>query len=484
VTGVKTILSLLATLLLAPLGVLHSANFIPTPEHLAAQEVLDLGQRRELFVDDHLIDQMQDLELRLAAPLPVPLSEAPPPRSSVYSTIIEANGIYHYYTRGNVHSGERKDIYQHAYFYYRSRDGLHWEKPELNLFPKHGAAHSNMILEPRDAITHNFSPFYDTRPGVAAEERFKGLGGGGKTWSTDSGLHALASADGIHWRMMREAPVIPEGKTSEHYFDSQPVVFWSEVEKLYVCYFRTWLPKVEGRRGVRSFSRSTSKDFIYWTEAVQQPHPNTDEQIYTNPAFSYFRAPHIYLAFPLRYLPWAGGDIHRYSSDVVLLSARAGGDFERTFEEAFIRPGRDPQRWRWPNPISSSLTLGMIQTAEDELSLYIQDQRYTLRLDGFASLHAGGAYGEMTTRRLRFDGTRMEINLATSAAGRIHIAILDADGGAIPGFGHEDMAPIVGDEIARTVTRKNKPDLAVLRGRVVRLHFKMRDADLYALQFK
>lgn len=480
----KSTLTLLTALLLAPLAALHAADFKPDPERLVAQEVIYLGQRRELFVDDQLIDQMRNLELRVAAPVPAPLSKAPPPRSSVYSTIISADSIYHYYTRGDVHSDNRKASYQYAYYYYRSRDGLHWEKPDLNLFPKHGAAHSNMILEPRDAITHNFSPFYDTRLGVPAGERFKGLGGGGKTWSADSGLHALASADGIHWRLMQEAPVIPEGKTSEHYFDSQPVVFWSEEEKLYVCYYRTWLPKVAGRRGVRSFSRSTSKDFIHWTEGVPQPHPNPDEQIYTNPAFAYFRAPHIYLAFPLRYLPWSGGDIHRYPSDVILLSARSGGPFQRTFEEAFIRPGRDPQRWRWPNPISSSLTLGMIQTAEDELSLYVRDQRYTLRLDGFASLHAGGAYGEMITKRLRFDGTRMEINLATSAAGRIHIAILDADGGAIPGFGLEDMAPIADDQISRIVTWKDKRSLDPLRGRVVRLQFKMRDADLYALQFK
>jgi len=447
-------------------------------------DVIDLGNRRELFVDDYLIDKMNGLELRLATPVLAQRSTRPPPRSSVYSTIVEVDGIYHYYTRGNVHQGERDDLYKYAYYYYRSEDGLNWEKSDLGLFPRFGAGHENMILEPHDPITHNFSPFYDTRHGVPDDERFKGLGGGGKSWSAGTGLYGLVSADGVHWRRLQEAPVIPEGKTSEHYFDSQPAAFWSETEQCYVCYYRTWLPKVEGRRGIRSVSRSVSKDFVNWSEGVLYPVNEEDEQFYTNATFSYFRAHHIYLTTALRYIPWSGGDIHRYPSDVILLSARGEAGYVRTFQEAFIRPGRNSDRWRWPNPVSGSPTLGLLQTAEDELSLYIHDQRYTLRMDGFASLHAGAGYGEMVTKPLRFEGNQLEINMATSAAGRIRIEILDAEGNPFQSFALDDMRAIVGDEIAHTVVWKDSGDLGELRGKEVRLRFQMRDSDLYSIRFR
>ena len=41
-------------------------------------------------------------------------------------------------------------------------------------------------------------------------------------------------------------------------------------------------------------------------------------------------------------------------------------------------------------------------------------ERMTLRLDGFASLHAPYQGGEMLTHPLKFAGSRLEINYSTS----------------------------------------------------------------------
>jgi hypothetical protein len=41
----------------------------------------------------------------------------------------------------------------------------------------------------------------------------------------------------------------------------------------------------------------------------------------------------------------------------------------------------------------------------------------------------------------------------------------------------------IGNEIERSARWKNGPDIAKLAGRTVQLHFKMKDADLFAIQF-
>src|SRR5690606_2274695 len=59
-----------------------------------------------------------------------------------------------------------------------------------------------------------------------------------------------------------------------------------------------------GRRAnVRSVARSVSLDFIHWS--VPEPLDfggAPTEHLYTNAATPYFRAPHIFLAFPMRFV--------------------------------------------------------------------------------------------------------------------------------------------------------------------------------------
>ena len=49
-------------------------------------------------------------------------------------------------------------------------------------------------------------------------------------------------------------------------FDSHRVVFWSDHEEAYVCYFRTWTE--EGCNGFRTVSLTTSPDLLNWSEPV------------------------------------------------------------------------------------------------------------------------------------------------------------------------------------------------------------------------
>jgi hypothetical protein len=111
-------------------------------------------------------------------------------------------------------------------------------------------------------------------------------------------------------------------------------------------------------------------------------------------------------------------------------------------------------------------------------------RRYTLRLDGFVSVNAGWKGGELTTRPFQFQGDRLTLNFATSAAGTIRVEIQDADGSPLPGFTLEDSSEIFGDAIDRTVVWNDGSDVSALAGKTVRLRFTLRDADLYALKFE
>ncbi len=172
------------------------------------------------------------------------------------------------------------------------------------------------------------------------------------------------------------------------------------------------------------------------------------------------------------------------------MTSRGGSHFDRTFMESFIRPGLDRGSW---DARSNLPGLGVVQTSPTEMSLYLTThhtmrdyhmRRYTLRIDGFASVNAPYSGGVMITKPLVFSGGRLVINYSTSSVGRVKVEITDAGGSPLPDFSLEYCDEIVGDEIRRAVTWKSGPDLATLAGRPVRLKFEMKDADLYSIQFQ
>src|SRR5581483_12469944 len=179
--------------------------------------------------------------------------------------------------------------------YAESADGIHWKKPDLGLVEVNGTKQNNVILAD-PAFSSDFSPFLDKRAGIDPSERFKALGGTMRT-----GLVAFASADGLHWRKLREEPVLP--KATETRYDSQNLAFWSEAEGRYVCYFRTF-KKFPGKGGIRWISRTTSENFLDWAPPVEMSFGDAPpEHLYINQTSPYFRAPHIYVSIAARFSP-------------------------------------------------------------------------------------------------------------------------------------------------------------------------------------
>ena len=461
-----------------------------------AETPIDIGDQLELFVDRHLIDDLKATQLRLHHPRPEEISlrfdNAWEGAFCGYATVLKDGNQYRLYYRG-LPKVRRDGTDSEVTCFAVSDDGIHWEKPNLGIYEVDGSTDNNVVLKGQTPASHNFCPFIDSNPNAEPDQRYKALGG------TSKGLIAFTSSDGLQWNRLQQEPVFTQGK-----FDSQNLAFWSQSEEQYVCYFRTWTET--GYGGFRTISRTTSTDFKTWSAPASMTFGDTPyEHLYTNQTTPYFRAPHIYLAVAARFMPGrrvlTPDDAKQINvdpgyfgdcSDAVLLSSRGGNAYARTFMESFIRPGLGLQHWvsRTNYP-----ALGIVPTSDSEISIYLQKnygqpsahlQRFSLRTDGFASVHASYKGGELLTKPIVFaeqqDLAQLHLNLATSAAGSIQVEIQDADGQPIPNFRLEDCETIVGDRIDRVVHWKSTSNLNSLAGRPVRLRFVMKDADLYSLR--
>jgi len=451
-----------------------------------ALDVIDIGSRLELFVDDYLIDSLEGAELRLHHPVPrekvMTFGDKPcEGPGSGYVTVFEDDGLFRMYYRGGSYDKKGEAI-QENICYAESKDGIKWTRPVLGLFECNGSKKNNVVWQ--GIGSHNFSPFKDPNPDCRPGEEYKAVG----NTDYDAGLSAFKSSDGIHWSMLQEEPVIMRGT-----FDSHNVAFWDSVREEYVCFSRIMLAK-------RTIQRCVSKDFINWTrpELIRYGEDTPEEEMYTNGVQPYPRAPHLLLGFPNRFMP-KRKRVAEHPSDGVsgglFMSSRDGFHWSRWAED-FIRPGL--HRDRWVDRVNMQ-ALGMLfgksgmTDQADEISIYAVEgsksenaglRRYTLRVDGFVSVYARMKGGEMVTKPLVFSGKELVLNFATSTAGSIRIEIQDESG--IPLKGHElDSCPeIYGDAIEEVVEWKGGSDVGRLAGKAVRLRFEMKDADLYSLRFR
>ena len=472
-----------------------------------AAEPINLGNRRELFVDHFFIEQLSGTQLRLHTPRDegIALKFDVPWEGgfSGYVTIVQLSDKMRAYYRGKPianKDGSDDEVTCCA----ESTDGIHWTRPDVGVYEVQGTRKNNVVLMKAHSVTHNFSPFLDDRPGVPAGEQFKAFGG----TMEGGGLMAYKSADGLRWEKMAEAPVITKAMVPYKYmFDSMNVPFWSAAEGRYLCYYRVF----EG--GIRRIVRSESADFMKWSPPVLMQYRNPEmeapiEHLYTNQTHPYFRAPHLYVAIGARFMPGrrvltdeqaaaikVNPGYFKDTSDAIFMTTRPVegaahlGFYDRTFLEGFIRGGIGAQNWvsRTNYP-----ALNVVQTGPEEMSLYVnQDyaqptahlRRYSMRLDGFASLHCGYAGGHAITKPLTFSGKELSLNFSTSAAGGVKVGIEETDGKPIPGFSIDDCQMQIGNEINRTVTWKAGTDISSLAGKPVRLRFSMMDADIFAFQF-
>lgn len=470
----------------------------------AQKNPLLMQNRRELFIDNAIIDSVKDVEDRLCTPVSggVALKFDKPWEGNfcAYVSVVNDGKKFRMYYRG---VGLHEKASETATCYAESTDGKHWVKPNLGLFKIGGSAQNN-IVHISDSIkqtSHNFAVFYDGRPGVPDSERYKAVGGVYSRPKIKRGLYRYVSADGLHWRMFRDSSALFGDGFG---LDSQNVPAWVPAENCYAIYLRMWTGDKPGDvkllKGMRTIARSTSKDFVHWTQPVPMSFGNTPmENLYTNATQSYFRAPQILISMPFRFSPdsrilsddemkahgisksmWQG------VSDAPLLTSRGGNVYDRKFMESFVRPGLDQRNWA---ARSNMPGLGIIPTGADEMSFFIiraystKDcflERMVLRTDGFASLHARYKEGYAITKPMILKGDSFNINYSSSSIGYVKVVLVGLNGKELPGFGEADALKITGDKIDYKVAWKSGKQLSSIAGTPVRVKFILMDADLYS----
>lgn len=320
------------------------------------QAAIDIGDRRELFVDSFLLDRLDGVELRLHSPAPhevVMVCDAAWEGSGCgYETVFRDGPVIRmYYIAADLTSADGTKMASRPLFacYAESQDGIRWVKPDLGLFEFGGSKHNNIV--------------------------------------------------------------------------------WS------------------------------------------------------GPSLDNFT--------PMKFHPRYGTAV----TDGLFMSSRDGQRFYR-FDQAFLRPGLERRdNWVYGDCYQS---LGLLETpaadptAPPELTFYVGEdhwkgpnkiRRYTLRMDGFASLSARSR-GEFVTKLLTFRGKELTLNFSSSAAGHVRVELQDAVGRPLPGFGLADSDELFGDTLQRVVTWGNKSDVSALAGRPIRLRMALRDADIYSLRFQ
>jgi hypothetical protein len=502
--------------------------FFCVPSAVADNPAINIGSRRELLVDDCLIDHLAGrVHLKLHHPIPrdIALVHDQPweGSGSGYHSVFQDGETYRMYYKAwhlDVQDG-KLNTSRHPLFccYAESDDGIQWRKPQLGLHTFQGNSQNNIVIA-SGAIGElsvdagHPAVFKDLNPKAAEDAKYKAILRSAGT----NGLIPFKSPDGIHWTPLHDQPIL-SGKGA---FDSQNLAFWDPILGKYRAYWRiftagittteTWQPA--GHRDIRT---ATSDDLIEWGDIQNLKYDdNPPEHLYTNQIKPYYRAPHILIGFPTRYVErgWSesmrelpetqhrqlrAAAHQRYGTALtegLLMASRDGVNFKR-WREAFLRPGvQRPGTWNYGQQYIAwhvVETRSNLPGAPNELSLYATEsywtkpgsalRRYTLRLDGFVSLHGTADGGSLTTRPVTFSGNQLHLNFATSAAGNLRVELQLPTGEPLPGFGLNDCDPLFGDSVDRTVSWQGQTDVSPLQGKSVRIKFFVQDGDLYSFQF-
>ena len=132
----------------------------------SANPVVDIGDRRELFVDRALIDQLDGVRLELARPRDAGSVftfdrswEGP---FCGYATVIrDGQRLLLYYRGLPTAGGDGTDLERTCVAI--CERGHRFVRPSLSKYEVAGAERNNVVLAGEAPVSHNFSPFLDTR---------------------------------------------------------------------------------------------------------------------------------------------------------------------------------------------------------------------------------------------------------------------------------------------------------------------------------
>ena len=304
-----------------------------------------------------------------------------------------------------------------AICYATSKDGIHWEKPNLGLTDFGGNKKNNIIWRGKGqggdhwAGPHGGGIFKDLHE-KDPNRRYKALF---KIEELSIGF----SKDGLHWDEYQpcEGDVTVAGDTHNN-------ALWAPTLNKYVGITRTW-----GKMG-REVARVESDDFIHWTkEEVVLEGLDNNLQPYAMPVFYYGG---VYLGLVA---------IHNQKTD-------------RVHTELTWSP--DTKKWNRISPGTSLIPCsdkkldydyGCVYACaypvfeKDEIKLYYGGSDWlhfgwrngamglaTLRPDGFAGYVAKSSPAKIVTKEIFYSGGNIYLNADINEGGHLIVRVLDKDG--------------------------------------------------------
>ena len=351
--------------LLSALGILvFIISCSPSQDRIEQQQ--PIGSRLQLFVDDYLIDELSGgARLILQHPtlqdVAIVHDERWEGNGSGFHSVFQDGDLYRmYYKAWQLTTTDDKLTLPHPLFtcYAESDDGIHWRKPNLGLVEFKWSMQNNILWADNKSVDAGYpAVFIDTNPDAPPDARFKAI----RVSGDFNGLMAFKSPDGIHWTPMSDKNIVSKNDLamveSGGFFDSQNTAFWDPAHEVYRLYFRYW---PNNRRDIMTM---TSKDFLNWINPLPLEYPGArPEHLYTNQIKPYYRAPHILVGFPIRYIDWGWTDSTNALPEFSKRRQRAGphgmtsfdrgNAFTRKPEENYISPpfelgNRTTRRLHW-----------------------------------------------------------------------------------------------------------------------------------------
>lgn len=137
-----------------------------------------------------------------------------------YATILKIDSIYIMYYRAYSYLHTPNLVYCYA----TSRDGIHWDKPDLNLISFKDSKKNNIITDRVDGVS---ATYVDGNYWMIADRRYN------KDNNIERGLFLLHSDDGIHYQFDDRLRV-------PFFCDSQNEILWDETTNTFKLYLRSW----------------------------------------------------------------------------------------------------------------------------------------------------------------------------------------------------------------------------------------------------
>ncbi len=421
------------------------------------------------------------------------------------ATLIHENGVYRLWGSCNASSKEEFNCY------FESKDGQHWEKPDLDIVEFNGNKHNNLFkdnvglsvfIDPSAPVVERYKTVWHTK--ISHEEFLKYKNS--RAWSVMAteldapDVHVMKGAfspDGLHWTVLKD-PI------SFEHCDSQNIVYYDNRSKEYILYMRGFMlgprapgqpyPKESFHQYVwrRAIAMTESKDFKKFplSHIILEPGPEMrpSDQFYTNCMTNIPGAPYLKLMFPAvynvadditeidLYSSYNGKNWHKVPGDPVYQTQEFGkpdGGCVFASPNLVERPNGD---WILPYVGYNVPHKYPRGSYKFEPGMLVWPKG---RLAGIMSK----GKGEFATVAFVAPGNILKINALTKRAGYIKVEVVGMDGKPIKGHTFADAEPVIGNQYKSIVRWKNSNNLGIKTGTPVFLRFKMKMAKIYELYF-